>query len=124
MLLEYNNAKPKNSVKSRGFGPGVTYFRSLELLLKSIAQIRKFINPNLDICGILLTMADKRTNFTKEIISMIEQEYGEEIHIFKNHVPHSVSAAEISAAGKSIFSHDPNGKVAAAYNALVMDVLA
>ena len=47
--------------------------KGLELLLKSIAQIRKYINPNLSICGILLTLVDKRTNFTKEIISMIEQ---------------------------------------------------
>jgi chromosome partitioning protein len=98
--------------------------KGLELLLKSIAKIRKHINPRLSICGILLTMVDKRTNFTKDIISMIEQAYGEEIHIFKEHVPHSVRAAEASATGKSIFSHDPSGKVAAAYDALAMDILA
>ena len=97
--------------------------KGLELLLKSIAQIRRFINPNLDICGILLTLVDKRTNFTKEIISMIEQAYGEEIHIFKSHIPHSIRAAETSATGKSIFNHDPSGAVAAAYDALAADVL-
>ena len=98
--------------------------KGLELLLKSIAQIRKQINPRLSICGILLTMVDKRTNFTKDIINMIEQAYGEEIYIFKHHIPHSVRAAEASATGKSIFSHDPNGKVATAYEALAMDLLA
>ena len=98
--------------------------KGLELLLRSIAQIRKHINSNLSICGILLTMVDTRTNFTKDIINMIEQAYGEEIHIFKNHVPHSIRAAETSATGKSIFSHDPNGKVAAAYEALALDLLA
>jgi len=97
--------------------------KGLELLLRSVAQIRKYINPQLSIAGILLTMVDTRTNFTKDIIAMIEQAYGEEIHIFKNHVPHSIRAAETSATGKSIFSHDPNGKVAAAYNALTMDIL-
>jgi len=97
--------------------------KGLELLLRSVAQIRKFINPQLSIAGILLTMVDTRTNFTKDIIAMIEQAYGEEIHIFKNHIPHSVRAAETSATGKSIFSHDPNGKVAAAYDALTMDIL-
>ena len=49
--------------------------KGLELLLKSIAKIRKQINPHLSICGILLTMVDRRTNFTKDIISMIEQAY-------------------------------------------------
>ena len=97
--------------------------KGLELLLKSIAQIRKHINPNLEVRGILLTLVDKRANFTKEIISMIEQAYGGSIHIFKEHIPHSIRAAETSATGKSIFTHDPSGKVAAAYEALVLDVL-
>ena len=98
--------------------------KGLELLLKSIAQLKKFINPHLDIAGILLTMVDKRTNFTKDIIQMIEQAYGEEIHILKKYIPHSTRAAEASATGKSIFSYDPKGKVAAAYDALAMDLLA
>jgi len=96
--------------------------KGLELLLKSIAQIRKHINPRLSIGGILLTMVDKRTNFTKEIIAMIEAAYGEQIHIFKDHIPHSVRAAEASATGKSIFTYDPNGKVALAYASLTEEV--
>jgi len=36
--------------------------KGLELLLRSIADVREDINPNLDICGILMTMIDKRTN--------------------------------------------------------------
>ena len=38
--------------------------KGLELLLKSIAQIRRQINPSLSIEGILLTMVDRRANFT------------------------------------------------------------
>ena len=97
--------------------------KGLELLLKSIAQIRKAINKNLTIGGIVLTMVDRRTNFTKEIINVIKVAYGENICIFKDHIPHSVRAAETSATGKSIFKHDPNGKVAAAYDALAGEVL-
>jgi len=97
--------------------------KGLELLLKSIAQIRQHINPKLAICGILLTMVDKRTNLTKDVIHMIEAAYGERIHIFKDHIPHSVRAAETSATGQSIFTHDPNGKVAMAYASLAWEVL-
>ncbi len=68
-------------------------------------------------------MMDKRPNFTKGIISMIEEAYGGKIRIFKDYIPHSVRAAEASATGKSIFTHDPNGKVAAAYAALALEVL-
>jgi len=97
--------------------------KGLELLLRSIAQIRKAINPNLAISGILLTMVDRRTNFSKEIISLVENAYGGRIRIFGEHIPHSVRAAESTAQGVSIFSHDPTGKVAAAYAALTREVL-
>ena len=97
--------------------------KRLELLLRSISDMREFINTSLDICGILLTMVDKRTNFTKEVIKMIENAYGEEIHIFNHHIPHSIRAAETTATGKSIFTHDPNDKVAVAYDALAKGVL-
>ena len=97
--------------------------KGLELLLKSIAQIRKFINPGLSIEGILFTLVDKRPKFTKDIISMINDAYGEKIHIFRDHIPISIRAAESSATGKSIFSHDPNGRVAAAYESLAQELL-
>ena len=97
--------------------------KGLELLLKNIADIREDINPNLSICGILLTIVEGRTNFSKGIISLIREAYGEEIRIFKDSIPKSIRAAEASATGRSIFTHDPNGKVAAAYAALVGEVL-
>ena len=98
--------------------------KGLELLLKSVVQVRKHINPNLDIAGILLTMVDRRTKFTKEIISVIEEAYGKQICIFKSQIPHSVRAVESSATGKSIFEHEPNGRVALAYEALTQELLA
>jgi len=97
--------------------------KGLELLLKSIAQIRRQINPNLSIAGILLTMVERRTNFTKEIISLIENSYGGRIRIFGEHIPRSVRVPESTAQGISIFSYDPAGKVAAAYAALTKEVL-
>ena len=97
--------------------------KGLELLLRIIAQIRANINANLAICGILLTMVDKRANFTREIITLIENAYGGKIRIFGEHIPHSVRAAESTAKGVSIFTHDTNGKVAAAYAALTREVL-
>jgi chromosome partitioning protein len=68
-------------------------------------------------------MADNRTTFSKGMSNAIKEAYGEEIRVFKEPIPHSVRAAEASATGKSIFTHDPNGKVAAAYAALTGEVL-
>jgi chromosome partitioning protein len=95
----------------------------MELLMKSIAQIRRQMNPALTIDGILLTMVDRRANFTREIVTLIENAYGGNIRIFKEHIPRSVRASESTARGVSIFTHDPNGKVAAAYTALTREVL-
>jgi len=97
--------------------------KGLELLLKSIAQVKRQINQKLSISGILLTMVDSRMNFTREIISLVESAYGDRIRIFNERIPCSVRAAETSAQGISIYSHDPRGKVAAAYEALVGEVL-
>jgi len=68
-------------------------------------------------------MVDRRTIFTRDIISLVEKAYGGKIRIFGEHIPHSVRAAESTAQGISIFSHDPHGKVAAAYAALTREVL-
>ena len=97
--------------------------KGLELLLKSVAQIKRKINPALGIGGILFTMVDRRANFTRDVITSVENAYGGKIRIFTESVPRSVRAAEISANGISIFQHDPRGKVAAAYAALTGEVL-
>lgn len=89
--------------------------KGLEQLLGTIAKVRRQINPKLTIEGILLTMVDNRTNYAKEISGIIRETYGHRLRIFNTEIPRSVRAEEMSAEGKSIFAHDPKGKVAAAY---------
>lgn len=97
--------------------------KGLEQLLQTINKVRKQINPNLKIEGILITMVDNRTNFAKDISSLLRETYGNTINLFQTDIPHSVRAAEISAVGKSIYAHDPRGKVAEAYRNLAKEVL-
>ena len=99
--------------------------KGLEQLLQTICKVhRQKINPKLKIEGILLTMTDSRTNYGKQIDTLIRQAYGSKIKVFDQTIPRSVRAAETSAAGKSIFQHDPKGKVAEAYQSLTKEVLA
>ena len=97
--------------------------KGLEQLLQTISKVRRQINPKLRIDGILLTMVDARTNFAKEISALLRETYGGKIRVFNTDIPHSVRAAEISAEGKSIFTHDPKGKVSEAYRNLTKEVL-
>ena len=70
-----------------------------------------------------MTMVDSRTIYAKEVSQLILENYGNDVKVFQSVIPFSVRAAEISAEGVSIFSHDPHGKVAHAYEALVKEVL-
>ena len=97
--------------------------KGLEQLLQTIAKVRRQINPKLKIDGILLAMVDNRTNYAKEIAALLRDTYGGKLKVFDTEIPHSVRAAEISAEGKSIFAHDPHGKVAQAYENLTKEVL-
>lgn len=97
--------------------------KGLEQLLQTANKVRRQINPKLQIEGILLTMVDSRTNYAKEISALLRETYGSKIKVFETDIPHSVRAAETSAEGKSIFSHNPKGKVAEAYKSLTREVM-
>ena len=98
--------------------------KGLEQLIKTIGKVKRQINPKLEIDGILLTMVDNRTNYARDISNLLIENYGSRVRIFENSIPMSVRAAEISAEGVSIYKHDPNGKVASAYQSLTEEVLA
>ncbi|MDL2294622.1 AAA family ATPase, partial [Ruminococcaceae bacterium OttesenSCG-928-D13] len=93
--------------------------KGLEQLIGSITRARNKLNKELKIKGALLTLVDNRTNFAKDISAMLRQHYGKFLPIFDAEIPHSIRAAEAAAVGKSIFAHDPSGKVSVAYKDLV-----
>ena len=87
--------------------------KGLEQLIRTIGKVRRQLNKQLKIGGILITMVDNRTNYARDISDLI----------FPQSIPFSVRAAEISAEGISIFEHDPKGKVVAAYWQMIQEVL-
>ena len=97
--------------------------KGLEQLLKTVGRVQRQINPKVKIDGILLTMVDSRTNYARDISQLLRETYGSKLRVFAVDIPHSVRAAEISAEGKSIFTHDPKCKVATAYHALTQEVM-
>lgn len=103
--------------------PSFLSAKGLDLLLHSIAKVRRQINPKLKIDGILFTMVDSRTNEAREIMASLRNHYGEQLRVFHTEIPFSVRAAETSSRGKSIYQHDKNGKVAAAYRTLTKEVM-
>jgi chromosome partitioning protein len=96
--------------------------KGMEQLMRTIGRVKRQLNPGLEISGILITMADLRTTYSREIVELLRETYGSKLKIFDTIIPQSIRAAETSAEGKSIFLHDPSGKVSAAYEALTLEV--
>ena len=97
--------------------------KGLQQLMKTIAQVKRQLNPRLEVEGVLVTMFDRRTKNARDITELLEENYGTMLNVFVNKIPLSVRAAETTAKGVSIFQYDPNGTVGQAYKALTKEVL-
>ena len=97
--------------------------KGLEQLLTTVGKVKRHINPELKIGGILLTMVDNRTNYAKAVSRVIRLNYGNHLTIYKTEIPHSIKAAETSSVGKSIYTYDKGGKAADAYKNFTKEVL-
>jgi chromosome partitioning protein len=98
--------------------------KGLELLLKTVSKVQRQINPALRIGGIVVTMADTRTRYNRDIISLLEWAYKGKIKIFCKNIPQSVRVSEASIEGASIYKYAPDSKAASAYESLTREVLA
>jgi len=97
--------------------------KGMTQLMKTIGRVKKQINPALKVDGVLLTLADMRTNLAKVTADTLKQQYGNVLKIYKTQIPVAVKAAEISAAGQSIYAYDKGSKVALAYAEFTKEVL-
>ena len=93
-------------------------------LIKTVVKVQKYINPNIKIDGMLLTLVDSRTNLAKSTEEALKQNFGEYIKLYRSSIPIAVKAAESSSKGKSIYAYDPNSTVSRAYTEFTKEVLA
>ena len=91
-------------------------------LFDTVALVKKQINPGLKIEGVLITLANMRTNLAKNTLAIIQEAYGGGVRIFPHPIPYSTKVKEASASGKSIFAYEPKGNAAYAYEQLVKEV--
>ena len=93
-------------------------------LVNAISRVKKRINPNLKIDGMLLTLVDSRTNLAKSTVEALRENFGSQIKMYRTYIPIAVKAAETSSKGKSIFAYEPGSTVSNAYTKFTKDVLA
>ena len=99
--------------------------KGLQMLIKTISVVKKRLNKTLRIEGILITMVDYRTNYAKDITSMLRESYGEnvDVGVMQSFIPYSTKVAEASSDGISIFRYAPKCKVAESFANLTKEVL-
>ena len=97
--------------------------KGMSHLMNTVLKVRKQINPNLKVGGILLTMVDGRTNLSKDIANELRSTYGTVFKSYDNQIPRGVKAAESSRMGESVLSYDSSSKVAQSYIDFAKEVL-
>lgn len=97
--------------------------KGMTQLLKTVSKVKRYTNPELKVEGILITLADRRTNLPRDVEAIIRASYGSAIKIFNTQIPISVKAAKATEVGESIYKYDPKGTVAEAYQSFTKEVL-
>jgi chromosome partitioning protein len=82
-------------------------------LLRTIDEVRRFLNPELAIDGFLLTMYDDRTNLAQQVAEEVRTVFGE--LVFETVVPRNVRLAEAPSFGRPIHAYDLRSKGSQAY---------
>lgn len=93
----------------------------LTSLLGNIDRIRKAVNPDLQLEGLLRTMYDGRNRLTKEVSEQLLSHFGNKV--YHTVIPRNVRLAEAPSHGVPIMSYDSTSQGAAAYLALAGEIL-
>lgn len=93
----------------------------LSQLWLTLEKVKQSLNPQLSIEGILLTMADFRTNLSQEVINEARRHFGKDV--YQTVIPRSIRLSEAPGFGKPIFLYAPNSIGSLKYEELAKEFL-
>ena len=97
---------------------------SVALMLEQIQFMRRSgLNPNLTVCGILLTQVDSRTVLNRQVVEFTRKEFGSRVPVFETVIKRSVRFPESQSQHVPILQYERNGEGARAYRAVAEEVL-
>jgi len=91
-------------------------------LISTIELVKKNMNPNLYIEGVILSMFDGRTNLSQAVVEEVKKFFGEAM--YDTIIPRNVRLAEAPSYGVPIISYDPTAQGSKAYQAFTKEFLA
>lgn len=93
----------------------------LTQLTNTIKLIKDNINPSLSVEGVLLTMADFRTNLTKEVVQEVRKYFKEKV--YRTVIPRNIRLTEAPSFGKPVVLYDKDSIGAKKYEELAKEIL-
>lgn len=90
-------------------------------LLETMKLVRKGLNPQLELLGVLVTMVDKRTSLSGQVHQEIKKHFPDKI--FSTTIPRSIRLAEAPSHGLPIGAYEKWSKGARAYKAMAKEVI-
>lgn len=90
-------------------------------LISTIDLVKRSLNPELKIEGVILSMFDGRTNLSLQVVEEVKKYFGSKL--YNTVIPRNVRLAEAPSYGLPIISYDPRSKGAMAYEAFAEEFL-
>ena len=95
--------------------------KGLKMLDDVVKEVKKFVNPDLEIGGVVLTRFDKRKTLNIEILNSLYNTYNNKV--FETKIRENIALAETAMTGKSIFEYAPKSNGAKDYMALANEFI-
>ena len=93
----------------------------LTQLMNTIKLVKKHLNPQIDVEGVVLTMKDNRSNLVGQVSDEIRKFFGKKV--FNTVIPNNIRLAEAPSYGMPICDYDPKSKGGVAYHDLAVELL-
>jgi chromosome partitioning protein len=90
-------------------------------LMDTLERIRRALNPELEIGGVVMTMFDERTNLSRQVVEEVRRALGD--RVYKTVVPRNIRLGEAPSHGKPIFLYDIRSRGAEAYLGLAKEFM-
>lgn len=93
----------------------------LTQLMETINLVKRRLNPDLGIFGVVITMYDARTQLSAQVSDEVRRYFGDKV--FRTVIPRNVRLSEAPSFGKSIQEYDPRSRGAESYQSLAREVI-
>jgi chromosome partitioning protein len=96
--------------------------QGMNQLFRTIANVKRRLNPTLKVLGIIITKVDSRTRHSRDVVAQVSKALAGSIPVFDTSIPTNVDLADASAAGVSVLAYAPRSRGARAYRDLAGEI--